>query len=528
MARCCQVVARREKLRRARRSNAHSGGSFVTDSAASPVLVAGAGPVGLTAALMLARHGTPVRIIDRDEAPTDLSKALVVWKRTLETLDPILPFERFSAEHPVLHGLSLGLAPGKTIEVEMPSEPGEAPACVLVPQSATERILLNRVEQLGVTVERRTELTTFMADADGVTCEIRGPGGTEHARTPWLVGCDGAHSVVRHGLGLGFVGETLHHRWMLADIDIEADPRPDDHHILIRSNNEGIVALFPMGGGRWRVIADMGPVEEAGPEGEISIADVQRLLDARTTLGWKIVRSHWTSEYGVNERQVPGYVHGRVLVAGDAAHVHSPAGGQGMNTGMQDAANLAWKIALIERGAADHALLDTYQAERHPVGEAVLKQSGAMLRMGMLTGPKRFARNHLMPVAMSLPVVRRRLIEFLTEEAVSYREGPLADGSGHHGGAHSGDGWPLSRGAQAELVLLGEAARDAAPDTFGGPDGLPLTVTRAEVDGHLEDRLGHDSGAVLVRPDGIVASVGKDAETATAWMRERIQAVGTA
>ncbi len=498
----------------------------MSDPAASPVLVAGAGPVGLACALMLARHDVPVRIIDRDEAPTDLSKALVVWQRTLETFDPVLPFERFTADHPILHGVSLGLAPGRVVDVKLPARPHRPPPCVLIPQSATERILQGRLEELGVTVERRSELTGFAADAAGVTCEITHPDGTEQLRAPWLVACDGAHSIVRRDLGLEFPGETVHHRWMLADIDIAADPMPDDHHILIRQADEGIVALFPMGGGRWRLIADLGAMDGAGAPASFTQDEVQAMLDRRTDMGWRVTGSHWTSDFGVNERQITDYVHGRIVLAGDAAHIHSPAGGQGMNTGLQDAANLAWKIALVQRGAAAETLLATYQAERHPVGEAVLKQSGAMLRMGMLSGPKKFLRDHLAPLAFSLPVVRHKVVEFLTEEAVSYREGPLADATGGHG-VHSGDGWPLSRGAQAELLLLGRASRGEAPATFGGPAGLPLTVTRAEVDDDLAEALGHDSGAMLVRPDGVVATVGPDAESATAWIRERIQAVGT-
>lgn len=497
----------------------------MSDSAAPAVLVAGAGPVGLSAALMLARHGTAVRIIDKDEAPTDLSKALVVWQRTLETFDPVLPYERFADGHPVLHGVSLGLAPGRTVEVDIPSQEGRPPACILIPQSATERILLTRLEELGVSVERRTELTGFTSADDGVTCEITGPGGAETLTVPWLVACDGAHSVARQQLDLGFPGETVHRRWLLADIDIAADPVPDDHHILIRRNEAGIVALFPMGGGRWRVIADLGPVEGAGEPRDISQDEVQATLDARTDLGWRITGTHWTSDFGVNERQIEQYVHGRVVLAGDAAHIHSPAGGQGMNTGMQDAANLAWKLALVVRGAAPESLMGTYQAERHPVGEAVLKQSGAMLRVGMAGGARGFIVEHLAPIALSMPVVRRKMVEFLTEEAVSYREGPLSDATSAHR-VSSGDGWPLSRGAQAELLLLGSAAKDEAPDTFGGPAGLPLTVTRADVDDHLAEALGHDSGALLVRPDGVVATVGPDAQSATTWIRERIQVVG--
>jgi hypothetical protein len=313
---------------------------------------------------------------------------------------------------------------------------------------------------------------------------------------------------------------------MLADFDIAADPEPDGHHIQIRVAG-GSVALFPMGSERWRLIADLGTGTHEGEAQKFSVEEVQAVLDGRTDLGWRISRSHWTSDFGVNERQVEQYVHGRILLAGDAAHVHSPAGGQGMNTGIQDAANLGWKVALVERGAADPSLLATYHAERHPVGAAVLRQSGAMLKASMAGGAQSFARDHIAPIALSIPMLRRRFIAFLTEEAVSYRDGPLADGTGNRHGVRSGDGWPLSPGAEAELVLLGDAAKDEAPDTFGGPNGLPLTVTRAATDDHIAEILGRESGAVLVRPDGAVASVAEDAETATAWMSANLQTVGT-
>ena len=250
---------------------------------------------------------------------------------------------------------------------------------------------------------------------------------------------------------------------------------------------------------------------------------MQEVLDRRTDLGWKVASSHWTSDFGVNERQVEQYVHGRVLLAGDAAHVHSPAGGQGMNTGIQDAANLAWKLALVHRGAAGAGLLATYHAERHPVGAAVLRQSGAMLQASMVDGPLGFVRDHLAPVALSIPALRDRFVAFLTEEAVSYRDGPLADGSGHRHGVRSGDGWPLSPGARAELVLLGDAADSDAPAHFGGPGGFPLTVTRAVTDDHVAETIGSDTGAVLVRPDGAVASVADHAHTVTEWMSANLR-----
>lgn len=486
-----------------------------------PVLIVGAGPVGLAAALMLARHGIPVRIVDRNGGPTDLSKAAVVWQRTLETLEPVLPFQRFSQDHPTLNHVEINLGSG-SIKIDVPSEAGKAPACALVPQSATERILLAAVEKLGVTVERQTELTSFTADDDGVSCELMGPEGITPLRASWLIACDGAHSTVRHGLKLAFPGDTIDRRWMLADINIECDPEPQEDEIII-SLQRGIAALFPMGDKRWRLIADYGGSEtEAAASGSFTIDQVQSAIDASTDLGWKVTQCHWTSDFGVNERQIEQYVHGRILLAGDAAHVHSPAGGQGMNTGIQDAANLAWKLALVYKGAASSSLMDTYQTERHPVGESVLVMTGKMLKFGMVTGAKKFMRDLVGRSALPLNVVQRRVLSFLTEESVNYRNGPLSDDSGTHGGAQSGDVWPLSFGAQAELVLLGDASRDQAPTMFGGAQGFPLTVTRIDEDSRIADRLGSVHGAVLVRPDGVVASVGKNAAEVAEWMDKKL------
>ena len=220
----------------------------------------------------------------------------------------------------------------------------------------------------------------------------------------WLLGCDGGHSAIRKSLGLEFPGATLDHRWLIADVAIEQASDPS--RIRIELDRGGVVAVFPVGAGRWRVVADLGRSDDAASEP--TLADVQRLLDARTTLEWTATRAYWLGHFKINERQVERYRHGRILLAGDAAHVHSPAGGQGMNTGMQDAQNLAWKLAVHLRDGGDESLIDTYHAERHPVGHQVIRDSARMLRMTMLTNRlARPARTSLVHLGMSTATVRR-------------------------------------------------------------------------------------------------------------------------
>jgi 2-polyprenyl-6-methoxyphenol hydroxylase-like FAD-dependent oxidoreductase len=489
------------------------------------VLVVGAGPVGLSAALLLARHGVPVRVVDQNDGPTDLSKALVVWKRTMDTVNPVLPHARFTDGHPTLRQAVVGFGGGHGSVVRFPRPDHGAPSSAMIPQSATERLLLQRLHEFGVDVERHTELVQFVADGSGVTCTLRSPGGSSELRCDWLLGCDGSHSRVRRGLGIPFPGSTEDRRWMLADFEV-AGPNPPAADEVVIQLARGVNAAFPMGGARWRLIADLGAGQGTGAELRTPTRDdIQHTLDERTDLGWQIGDVHWTSEFGVNERQVERYVHGRVVLIGDAAHVHSPAGGQGMNTGIQDAANVAWKIALVQRGAASEALVSTYDSERHPIGKQVVRNTAALLKLAMVGGPVKVIRDRVLPVALSLPALQHAVASFLMEESINYRNGPLADGS-RRDGIRSGDGWPLSAGAQAELVLVGTFDRATTPATFGGPNGFPLTVTTLTPEDPRAARLAHRNTAALVRPDGVVASVGEDIGAVMSW-QSRLSLEGT-
>lgn len=498
------------------------------------VLIAGAGPVGLTAAHRIARHRVPVRIIDLAEAPTQLSKALVVWRRTLQVLDGSIGFERFLAAGHEARKVSFS-ARGKSIgTIDLKSKQHELPAGVFIPQSETERILIEALEAQQIPVERNTRLVDFIPDSEGVTCQLEGPEGTEQVRCSWLIGCDGAHSTVRHGLKIDFPGEAVDRRWILGDVDI--DTEWDLHETMLGNGAEGLCGLFPVGPNRWRIIADGGPSEAAAPRQEPSVEELQAVLDDRTSHGWKITEAHWRGEFRVSERQVENYVHGRVLLAGDAAHVHSPAGGQGMNTGIQDAANLAWKVALCWHGGSPSTLVKSYQEERHPIGETVVKATGRMLRGAMLTNPIAVHfRDMALHLGLEIPAIRRQLSEFLTEESVNLRASRLNGAAVRGATLQPGDALTdvaigegdnirpatdLLRGSEAVCLVFGSQLGADLPNRFGDPrQGFALTVRHVgpgtdfpEVD-QLAQALGLTQGGVaVIRPDSVVAAVGTTGE----------------
>ena len=506
----------------------------------STILVCGAGPVGLTAALELASHGLRPRIIDSNDGPTDLSKALVVWRRTLKSIDGLVPFERFLRDHVPMRSARI-MSDGRAIaSIDLTEERiGETafPTGVLVPQSTTERLLIEALAEHDVRVERGTRLLGLVPATTGGTVRIEGPRGVETVETDWLLACDGGHSTIRKALDLPFPGATLDHRWLIADVAIEQASDPSQ--IRIELDRGGVVAVFPVGAGRWRVVADLGRCDEEASEP--TLADVQRVLDTRTTLEWTATEAYWLGHFRINERQIERYRHGRMLFAGDAAHVHSPAGGQGMNTGMQDAQNLAWKLAVHLRGGAGDPLLDTYHDERHPVGHQVIRDSARMLRMTMLTNRlARTARNSIVHLGMSTATVRRRFRAMISEDAIDYRSNRLADGT-RVGGLRSGDPLPefevlvggrptplhhLLRGAAATVLVIGPVIPAGLPGSFGvNGRGLTLGIRRLGVGGDAEDpggsctdALGGTGRLILVRPDGVIATIVDSPVGVQAWM----------
>ena len=466
------------------------------------VLIAGAGPVGLIMAIELVRYGVAVRIIDRAPQRTDKSKALVIWSRSLELLARAGCSAALVDAGYKVNSVNIS-ADGKSIaRFTLEGLPTAYPYGLMIPQSDTERLLDEFLNSLGVKVERMVELTQFTASDDKVVSTLRHADGAEEiAETSWLIGCDGAHSTVRHQLGMEFHGETSLIDWILADIHLENIPRAPEINVVWHS--DGLLATFPIAEDRYRIIADVGVVpENSNPSTEPTLEEVQAILDRRFPGGVRATDPIWLSSFRVNERKVTDYRAGRVFLAGDAAHVHSPAGGQGMNTGMQDACNLAWKLALVVRGIGSENLLDSYSAERSPIADQVLKVTGRVTSMATLTGKlKQSLRNHAIALVLGLPVVRKFAADAASEISIGYPHSPLNAPGGHR------DPLPGARAPIRATEPPVGAGNTPLFALFAEPDGMPSKFPEryaSLLEPTLRDPY-HPGGMWLIRPDGYTA-----------------------
>ncbi len=483
-------------------------------------LVVGAGPVGLTMAAELARYGVSVRIVDQAAERTDKSKALVLWSRTLELLDRSGIGERFVAAGQKVRAANIiaGQQPIGRILFEGVDTP--YPFALMLAQSGTERLLEEHLASRGIAVERRVELASFVDHGDGVSCVLRrADGRAETVLADWLIGCDGAHSTVRHALGLTFAGSTMTSDWALADVHLKGYPFPESE-LSTYWHKDGVLAIFPITPGRFRVIADVGSSQRDGAPPTPTIESVQALMDQRGPGGIEAVDPIWLSAFRINERKVAEYRVGRVFLAGDAAHVHSPAGGQGMNTGMQDAFNLSWKLAMVCRGTGAEKLLDSYNVERSAVGDQVLKAAGMLTEVATLRNPVgRGVRNAVGHFLLGLASVRRRMTDTMTEVSIGYKDSPLNGPAGH--GFEPGPGERV-RPIAGELPAGSGAVPRFSLHAEAGPlaDGLVARFS-ATLDAALHPPI-QPGGMWLMRPDGYVACVVQrnDAEVIASYLQD--------
>jgi 2-polyprenyl-6-methoxyphenol hydroxylase-like FAD-dependent oxidoreductase len=396
-------------------------------TAAVDVLVVGAGPTGLTLGCELARRGISFRIVDSAPEPSPLSRAIGVQARTLEIFDDMGIAEQAVASGIQLHGVVAFTSGHQIVRASFDELDTQYPFLLSIPQSETERILNELLEQLGASVERGLELVSLALHDDHAEATLQtSSGGVEVSTARWVVGADGAHSSVRRLAGIGFGGAAHDERFLLADVRIDWEVPRD--RITTFLSNRGLLGCFPLPDDRWRLIASSDPDEPAELAEAPTLEELQPLVDARSGAPSRLSDPTWLARFHIQCRQVKQYRSGCVFLAGDAAQIHSPAGGQGLNSGIQDAHNLAWKLALVARGQGRAELLDSYHAERHAVGVGLLRGTDFATRVAMLRHPvMRSMRDRMSSFLASLEVVQHRITRRVAELDLSYAGSPIVE-----------------------------------------------------------------------------------------------------
>jgi 2-polyprenyl-6-methoxyphenol hydroxylase-like FAD-dependent oxidoreductase len=502
------------------------------------VLVVGAGPVGLVAAHELGRRGIRVRVIDKLAHPTDESRAIALHARSLDMLDRMGVVDDLLATGVKSTGMNM-VAKGKTlVRVPLDSVESAFPYTLVTAQTETERVLTEHVKALGVTIDRGVTATALTQDDDAVHVTVQGPdGATEQITTSWVIGTDGGHSTVRKMVGAKLEGSFEGERFILGDVEAEHGLGNTNMYTFL--SPDGPVVTLPMRGGRVRFLAQIPDAPNTPLNLHPAQEQLQQILDERIG-GITITHSHWLTCFEVHHGQVPGYRYGRVFLAGDAAHIHSPAGGQGMNTGMQDVFNLAWKLAAVLRGEGGPELLDSYNAERYPVGKSVINFTSLLTKVGTLKGGARLVRDAVIQAAGLTPATRKMAAN-VEETSVSYKTSPIAVGPRLKNAKVAAGGhfpYVADEVVQKQLsavcgarnlshAVLTVATGQVAP-AAGGPgqpqvlvaaDDTPVAgydAVIADPNGVVAQRLGlTNGGRLVIRPDGYLGAVAALNDTTT-------------
>ena len=401
------------------------------------VLIVGAGPTGLALACQLIRYGVDFTIIDKKEGTTPYSKAIGVQARTLEIYEQIGLADKLIALGQVTEKVRM-FAGGKVRGEAEFKALGEGlspyPYILIVEQGAHEKLLYDHIKAAGKDVEWRTELADFLQDEAGVHAQLRDVGGTEKTiDAKYLVACDGAKSLVRHKLGLEFGGSTFERMFYVADVKLKWEYPHDALQVMLMRDQ--LLAFFPMkGDDRYRIVGTF-PEEFAKEEGDVLYAEIEDQIKKDAALELDITDVNWFSTYKVHTRHVDRFSVGRCFLAGDSAHIHSPAGAQGMNTGIQDGYNLAWKLAWVLGGHSGPELLNTYNEERLPNAVQLTKTTDRFF--GFAAGPEpvvAFTRLHVFPYIaqflFSLDAVKRFIFPRVSQIQINYEDYTLSKQAG--------------------------------------------------------------------------------------------------
>jgi len=482
------------------------------------VVIVGAGPTGLVLALWLTAQGVKVRIVDKARGPGMQSRALAVQARTLELYRQLGLAEAVVAAGHRNAALNLWTSGKKRATLRFANAGADLtpyPYVLIYPQDRHERLLIARLEDMGVAVEREAECLGFEDRGDHVEVQLRLPGGREQrCAAAYVVGCDGARSIVRHQMGTGFPGATYGKFFYVADVQAHGPAARGDIQIAL-DDADFVAWLAYDDQGRGRLI---GVVDDDGADraDTLSFHDVGHRAIAH--IGIEVDKVHWFSTYRVHHRVTDRYRTGRAFLAGDAAHVHSPAGGQGMNTGIGDAINLAWKLAAVLRQGAPVALLDSYQAERRAFALRLVETTDRLFQF--ITAEGRFAdfvRTRIAPVvaplAYGIDDVREYLFRLLSQTLISYRGGPISEGQA--GAVQGGDRlpWVHTDDNHAPLCAIAWQVHvygRARADLAAWCEAQGMALHRFDFGAaHAAAGLQRDA-AYLLRPDSYIGCVAAD------------------
>ncbi len=454
------------------------------------VLIVGAGPVGLFLANECARRGLRWRLIEARSEQSIHSKALAIFPRTLEIFDMAGVVAPFLEAANRVTSVAIMLPERSLAHIPFTPEESPYPFIAMVPQNVTEKLLADELRRRGGSIKYETTFVAADQQDDAVSVTIARQGKPVQLRASFVVGCDGAHSTVRQALGLAFQGGEYDASFMLADIETNQTLPADE--LQLCPSEFGPLAIFPMSAGRRRIVATI-----ERPEGDAPSLDlVQKILRQRAPRGIEARTLHWSSYFRIHHRNVAQMRVGRIFLAGDAAHIHSPFGGQGMNTGLHDVWNLAWKLDLALHGHGNERLLDSYSSERLPVIKQVIETTDFLTKvMGTANKFAQVLRNTVIPVVSGLAPFQHAFVQRLSELAVAYPGSPIVEGPGKRYFDNSMRG---GKGISSRFLMMIDADRKSSTMEAAKHLFEPFRDI-------VEFRSSPNAGVTLVRPDGYIA-----------------------